>query len=158
VDGKREMLRHALATVAYRAGKTLRDPAPGFADFRAGPSSRSAVEILAHVGDLFDWALEMARGQEVWRDSVPLAWEREVERFHATLARLDGYLASEEPLGSPAEQLFQGPIADALTHVGQIGMLRRLAGAPVRGENYAKARIAIGRIGPDQAPPKREFD
>ena len=158
MNEKRELLRHTLATVAYRAARPLRDAPPGFAEFRAGPTSRAAGEILAHIGDLLDWALEMAKGRQTWKDSAPLSWENEAGRFYAALARLDAYLASEEPLATPEENLFQGPIADALTHLGQISMLRRLAGAPVRGENYARASIAAGRVGPEQNPPRREFD
>jgi hypothetical protein len=157
MDEKRELLRHTLATVAYRGGKTVRDAPAGFSGFRAGDTSRTAGEILAHVGDLFDWALALAEGKHVWHDSTPLAWDDEVERFFSALAAFDQYLAGNQALGFPAEKLFQGPIADALTHVGQIGMLRRLAGSPVRGENYFQADIAAGRVGASQAPPRREF-
>jgi len=157
MDDKREMLRHTLATAAYRGGKAIRDAPPGFAMFRAGETSRSAGEILAHVGDLFDWALSLARGTHVWHESEPLAWDREVERFFRTLAVFDAQLAGDTPLGTSPEKLFQGPVADALTHIGQIAMLRRLATAPVRGENYFKADITAGRVGKDQAPPRREF-
>jgi hypothetical protein len=156
--GRRAHLRHTLATLAYRGGKVLRDAPEGFSTFRLGPSSRTPGEILAHVGDLLDWGLALARGSHVWRDTPPQDWADDVTRFHEGLARLDGYLASPEPLGFPPERLFQGPIADALTHVGQLAMLRRLAGAPVRGENYFKADIQSGRVGVDQAPPRREFD
>jgi hypothetical protein len=99
----------------------------------------------------------MAKGEHRWRDSEPLDWELEVARFFAALERLDTYLASEAPLGSSAERIFQGPIADALTHVGQLSMLRRLAGSPVRAENYARATIVAGRVGTDQAQPLAEF-
>ena len=74
------------------------------------------------------------------------------------MTALDRRLASDEPLGFSPEKLFQGPIADALTHVGQITLLRRMAGSPVRGENYFKAAIAVGQVGPDQPTPRREFD
>jgi hypothetical protein len=129
-----------------------------FAEFRAAPGSRSAGEILAHVGDLLDWALSHARGKQVWRSSKPLPWKDEAVRFHAALASLDERLASSEPIACPEEKLFQGPIADAIWHVGQIALLRRLAGAPVRGENYYVADIHAGRVGADQAAAKKEFD
>lgn len=154
----RDLLRHSLAVVAYRGGKVLRDVPASFPAFRAGDGSRSALEILAHIGDLFDWALWLARGRHVWNESVPREWQAEVERFHRGLEMLDDVLTADEPLGFPAERLFQGPIADALTHIGQIAMLRRLAGSPVRGENYFKAEIVAGRTGPAQAAPRREFD
>ena len=150
-------LRHALATLAYRGGKTVRNAPAEFSNYHAGPSSRTAGQILAHIGDLLDWGLSLAQGQQRWQDSAPQAWEADVARFHAGLAAFDAYLASGAPLGCTPEKLFQGPIADALTHVGQIGLLRRLAGSPVKGENYFRADIEIGRLGPDQTPPKREF-
>jgi len=152
------MLRHTLATVAYRGGKALRGVPAGFAAFRAGPTVRTPGEVLAHIGDLLDWGLSLACGKQQWRSSEPLPWEEGVARFFAGLEALDGYLASEQTLGCPAEQLFQGPVADALTHLGQISMLRRLAGFPVRAENYLQATIQTGRVGAEQAPPKREVD
>jgi hypothetical protein len=158
MDEKREMLRHLLATVAYRGGKAVRGAPTEFATFRAGPTSRSPVEILAHVGDLYDWALSMASGAEKWHDSQPLAWDAEVDRFFRALAAFDAFLSSAHPLASSVERLFQGPVADSLTHIGQIALLRRLAGSAVRGENYSRADIVAGRVGRDQSPPHREFD
>jgi hypothetical protein len=152
------LLRHTLATLAYRAAKATRDVPAGFAAFRAAPTSRSAGEILAHMCDLFDWALHLAHGKHVWKDTTPTTWDADRERFFAALAAFDAYLASGQPLGRSPEILFQGPIADALTHTGQISMLRRLAGAPVRGEAYARAEIVSGRVTAEQAASKVEFD
>ena len=157
LDPKRELLRHTLATVAYRGGKTLRDAPESFASYVAGEGGRTPAQILAHMGDLFDWALSIAAGKQTWHDSKPLPWKQEVERFFAALKKFDDFLASSEPLHDPAEKLFRGPIADALTHVGQIAMLRRMAGAAMRGQNYHQAEIKAGRVGAEQAAPKREF-
>ena len=156
-DSARELLRHTVATLAYRAGKALRDAPPSFATFAVSPGSRTPEQIVAHMGDLFDWALSMAQGAQKWHDSAPQSWDAECQRFFRALEAFDEYLAGEEPLGTTVERLFQGPVADALTHTGQIGMLRRMAGAPVRGENYARADIARGRVGAEQAAPKAEF-
>jgi hypothetical protein len=157
-DPKRQLLRHAVATLAYRGGKTLRGAPAGFAEFRASEGTRTPGQILAHLGDLLDWALCIAKGKQEWHDSPPLSWDQEVQRFSAALRAFDDYLAAPLPLGSSPEKLFQGPVADALTHIGQIAMLRRLAGSPVRGENYFRADIAAGRVGLEQAAPVREFD
>jgi hypothetical protein len=154
----RELLRHALATLAYRGAKALRDAPPYFAAYPVAEGSRTPAQVLAHIGDLLEWALSMARGQQRWQKSAPLEWDAEVARFHAALEAFDAYLASDAPLALSAERLFQGPIADALTHVGQLTMLRRLVGSPVRGESYARADIVAGRVGPDQAAPRYEFD
>ena len=156
-DPKRDLLRHTLATVAYRGGKALRNAPDRFAEFQAGEGVRTPGQILAHIGDLFDWALSIVMGRRTWHNSTPLPWQEEVERFFATIKRFDDYLSSNEPLHASAEKVFQGPVADALTHVGQIGVLRRLALAPVKGESYYEADIQTGRVGADQPPPKREF-
>ena len=155
---ERDLLRHTLATLAYRAAKALRGAPPHFADYEVAAGSRTPAQILSHMGDLFDWALSLARGRQEWHDSRPLAWDDEIARFFRAVEEFDAYLASPEPLAAPAERLFQGPVADALTHTGQLTMLRRLAGSPVKGENYAKADIVSGTIGLKQPVPRREFD
>ncbi len=160
VADARAFLRHTLATLAYRCGKAVRGAPAEFASFKAGPATRTPAEVLAHIADLLDWAHWLAQGIKGGQNRKPLPWEAEAARFFAELKSLDDYLASDAPLGNPPEKLFQGPIADALTHTGQLTMLRRLAGVPVRGENYFRADIAAGRVGPDQVPPQlqNEFD
>lgn len=158
MDEKRAFLRHAVATVAYRGGKAVRGAPDTFAAYTPDGSPRTAGKILAHIGDLYDWALTQAKGAEAWTDSTPLPWNAEVERFHAALQRFDDYLASDAPLAASVEKIFQGAVADSLTHVGQLAMLRRLAGAKIKSENYARADIAAGRLGAEQPPARREFD
>jgi hypothetical protein len=158
MDERRELLRHAVATVAYRAAKALREAPAGFGGFDPGGSVRTPVALVAHVGDLFVWSLSLAEGRGEWRPAVPLPWEEEVERFFSSIAAFDAYLASDKPLACDVERLLQGPVADALTHVGQIMLLRRLAGANVKSENYFKADVAPGRVGAEQTPARREFD
>ena len=158
VEPARQLLRHTVATVAYRGAKALRDAPDHFSSFHIGDKTRTPGQILAHMGDLFDWALSMAKGQPAWRDSTPLPWDAELARFFAAVKEFDDYLASSELLSASAEGLFQGPVADALTHVGQIAMLRRLAGSPVKGENYFKAKVAVGHVGLEQSAPRREFE
>ena len=147
-----------MATLAYRGAKAIRGMPPAFSGFRASPTTRTPGEVLAHLCDLLDWALRFCKGEQRWTDSVAREWEADSRRFFEALGSLDAYLASEAPLGFPVEKLFQGPVADALTHVGQIAMLRRMAGAPVRGENYFRSDIAAGTVGPDQPAPRVEFD
>ncbi|MCX6145540.1 MAG: hypothetical protein NTZ35_20220 [Ignavibacteriales bacterium] len=151
------MLRHAVATMVYRGAKTLRDAPADFGAFRVKPASRTPVEIVAHMGDLFDWALSMVKGQEIWRSSSPQEWDREVARFYASVKEFDTHLANSSTVACPLERLFQGPIADAISHVGQLAMLRHLFGAPIKGENYFKADIGIGQVGPNQPAPRKEF-
>ena len=152
------MLRHTVATLAYRGGKAVRGAPPEFAAYRAAPGTRTPGEILAHIGDLLDWSLKLADGGHEFHESAPLPWDQEVARFFTALAAFDRRLAATEPPGCSEEKLFQGPIADTLTHVGQIAMLRRMAGCTMRGENYFRADITAGRVGSEQSAPAYEFD
>lgn len=152
------MLRHTLATLAYRGAKAVRGAPASFASFKESRTTRTPAQILAHIGDLLDWALSIAQGKEAWHNSKPKLWKLEVARFHAALAKFDRYLAGKSELSASCERIFQGPIADALTHVGQIAMLRRMEGCPIKGENYSRAKIEAGRVGAKQEKSKREFD
>jgi hypothetical protein len=147
-----------LATIAYRAAKVERDAPPGFADFALGKGARTPVEILAHMGDLLDWALGMARGSSEWAPQKPRSWRKEVERFHASLLALDRYLASDATIATSVEELFQGPVSDVLTHIGQLVMLRRQDLSPIRSEVYVKADITSGSVGIEQPKSPFEFD
>ena len=142
----RLFMRHALATLAYRAGKTVRGTPPAFGEYRASPNSPRCVEILAHMGDLMDWVLRMVQGAPSWTTATPLPWDQEI--------------ASGAPIRWEPGRVFQGGIADALTHTGQLAMLRRISGFKMKGESYARADIVVGRVGIDQTPadPKYEFD
>jgi hypothetical protein len=156
----REFLRHTVATVAYRAAKATRGAPATFADFHAGPSSRTPLEILAHMGDLFDWALSMATGEPKWNQAPPRAWDDERARFFAAVRSFDDFLSSDSEIQYDLTRLFQGPVADALTHTGQLAILRRLHGSPIKGESYNRADIEPGKVGIDQKPadPRYEFD
>jgi len=151
------LLRHTLATLAYRLGKVLRDVPADFGSFQPGSGVKTPVEILSHIGDLMDWALTLVEGRQAWHDAEPLPWPDAVARFYRSLAALDACVAEKGAGATTVEKLFQGPIADALTHTGQIAILRRMAGCPVKGENYAVAEIVAGRTGPEQSAPRREF-
>jgi hypothetical protein len=151
-------LRHILATLAYRAAKAIRDAPADFGGFRPAKGSRSAGEILAHMCDLMNWVLSQAQGEERWRNSKPRAWQDDAARFFQALTAFDEYLASDGALHAAPEHMFQGAVADALTHTGQIAMLRRLAGARILGENYSVAKIETGRTGAEQHKGVREFD
>jgi len=155
MDEKREFLRHSLATVAYRATRALEGAPEHFAGFDG--TGRLPVNILAHMGDLFDWALTIAVGQEQWHATQPQAWQDEQHRFFSSLQAFDSFLASDGKLHAPVERLLQGPVADALTHVGQLAMLRRLSGSPTRGEDFYLADITAGQVGAEQPVPVKPF-
>ncbi len=155
MDPEREFLRHTLATLAYRAARALEGAPEEFAWYTG--AGRTPAEILAHMGDLFEWALSIAQGKETWHDSEPLPWAEEKRRFFAALTAFDVVLARREPVHGDLERLFQGPIADALSHTGQLAMLRRLAGSRIAGENYYVARIEMGQAGEEQPDPVKTF-
>lgn len=155
MDEKRQLMRHALATVAYRAARALAGAPEDFGVFDS--AGRRPVEILAHMADLLDWSLTAVQGHMLWHTSKPLAWDEEQKRFFAALRALDDALAADQPVHAPAERLFQGPVADVLTHVGQLAMLRRLAGSPTRGENFYVAAIEAGQVDAEQLEPIEPF-
>lgn len=154
----RAALRQLAATLAYRAAKVLRDVPPSFASYSCGDSTRTPVRIVAHMGDLMAWGVTIADGDIKWSAGGSDDWDREVARFFDGLAALDRALAADGPFKGSVDKLIQGPLADALTHVGQLALLRGMAGAPVKPESYARAKIEAGRVGPDQAAPGYEFD
>lgn len=153
-----EFLRHMLAALAYRAAKTMRGAPKSFSHFKPAPTTRTPSEIVAHMGDLLDWSLTLIRGQGKWVASEPLDWGSEKSRFFASLKRFDDALASGEPIKIEMQRLFQGPIADAFTHTGQLAMLRRMSGNPMKGESYARADIVAGRVGFEQTPPEPRYE
>jgi hypothetical protein len=135
-----------VATVAYRCGIAVLDAPEGFAAFRVSDGMRTPAEVLAHVGDLLEGSLHLLRGELVYLTSSPLPWVAEVSRFFSAARELDSHMESGAPPACPVEKLIQGPVGDALTHVGQLVMLRRLAGSPVRVESYFTAEIIPGRV------------
>jgi hypothetical protein len=156
-SGQRDLVRHILATIAYRGGKALRGLTAEQASARACDGARSIHEIVAHIGDLLAWSVSLVQGREAWSNSAPDDWVADIERFYSGLAAIDEHLAADTPIAVPLENLLQGPLADTLTHIGQIAMLRRIAGVPVKGENYFAASVRAGEVGRDQAAPEYEF-
>lgn len=157
-DAARTAVRHLAATLAYRAAKVVRDAPPEFAHSTFGRATRRPVRIVAHMADLMEWAVSLAQGGYTWKAGGGDDWEVEVRRFFTGLAELDRLLAADSAFAGSTDKLIQGPLADALTHVGQLAMLRGMAGAAIRPESYARAEIVAGRVGLDQAPPGKEFD
>ena len=146
LDSKREVLRHMVATVAFRGGVAIRDAPENFARFQAHETTRTPAEILAHIGDLLEGSLHLLKGEMVFLTSTPLPWQDEIKRFFSAVKNLDSFLATDAPLALPVEKLVQGPVGDALTHVGQIVMLRRMSGNPIRPEPYFTAEIIAGEV------------
>jgi hypothetical protein len=152
---KREFMRHALASLAYRASRALEGAPDEFGGFSG--CEKTPVQILAHMGGLFEWSLSIAEGHERWKNSEALPWAEEKARFFAALTAFDAYLAGTEPVHAELERLFQGPVADAINHVGQLAMMRRLAGYKIPGENYYVADIKAGQVGAEQPAAVRTF-
>jgi hypothetical protein len=144
-DPKRDILRHLVATIVFRGNVAIRDAPDDFAGFKIEESVRTPGEILAHIGDLLQGSAYLLKGEMIHLNSSPLPWNEETARFFSAARDLDSFLASDAPIEIPIEKLTQGPIADALTHIGQIIILRRAAGSPVRTEGYFQAEIGPGR-------------
>jgi hypothetical protein len=145
-NSKRELLRHLVATIAFRTKVAVADSPADLADFKINETIRTPGQILAHMGDLMQGSMSLMKGDFVYINSVPLPWKAELTRFFSVVKEFDTFLASEATLRQPIEKIVQGPIGDALTHVGQIVMLRRAAGSPIRPELYFTAEITPGEM------------
>jgi hypothetical protein len=144
---KKDFFRHFLATIAYRARKVIFGSPADFGTFDTDHGVRKPVEILSHMSNILQHAQSFFITTETTRISVG-TWEQEVERFFRVLSELDKLLATgTEPKGRTAEQLLQGPLADAMTHIGQLAMLRRMASAPIPKEDFDEATIRLGDVG-----------
>lgn len=155
MDDERRLLRHFLAALAYRTQKALRDAPADFGTFEAGERVRRPSDILRHMTSVLGYARTYFEGGSYPHRPKPLpSLDDEIERFHAMLGALATHLEQGTPLaGTTPERLLQGPFADAMTHAGQLAMLRRLAGAPVPPEDFIVAEISADVLGPDQPPP-----
>ena len=153
MDETRRVLRHFLAALAYRTQKAVRDAPAGFDRFSAGAGTRTPGELLRHMTSVLGYARTFFIGGVYQPDPVP-SFEAEIERFHGMVADLSGHLKSGTPLRELThDQLLQGPFSDAMTHAGQLALLRRLAGSPVASENFLFADISIDRLEATQPTP-----
>ncbi len=156
MDRDRELLRHFLAAIAYRTQKALRGAPASYPDFAAGKQVRTPVEILRHMTSLMGYVRSLFLGGSYpVKPRVLESFQDEITRFHEMLQEVGMLLESGAPLSTTTEQLLQGPFADVMTHVGQLGLLRRLADSPVAPENFIYAHMDGKRLGPDQAMPAR---
>lgn len=149
----RVLLRHFLAALAYRTQKALRDHPADFGDFRAGPNVRTPHELLWHMTGVIGYARTFMRGGTFAPPRLA-TMEAEIERFHATLELLALDFADPTSAASISdEQFLHGPLADTMTHVGQLALLRRLAGAPVPSENFIYADVRAANLSATQSLP-----
>ena len=149
----RELLQHFLGALAYRTQKALRDAPESFADFRIAPTARTPFELVWHMTGVIGYARTFLNGGEFAPPRLA-AFADEVKRFHETMAALsdDFGNTSLTPRITDA-QFLQGPLADAMTHAGQLAMLRRLHGSPVPSENFIFAKVSAGNVGHEQPLP-----
>jgi hypothetical protein len=153
MDDQRKLLRHFLAALAYRTQKALRGAPPGFSKFRAAPQVRTPHELIHHMDSVLGYARTFFIGGS-YRPPVFPDFDSTVAHFHETLTDLARHLeVGTEMHGITPEILLQGPFADAMTHAGQLAMLRRMAGSPVPPENFIFATISPANLGPDQPSP-----
>lgn len=147
-----DLLRHFLAAIAYRTQKALRDAPASFPDFDAGHQVRTPAQILRHMTSVLGYARTFFIGGTYRPDPLP-TFSEEMTRFHHMLEDLAGHLSSDTQMALSPEQLLQGPLSDVMTHVGQLALLRRLAGTPIPPENFVMADVNRDRLGMNQALP-----
>ena len=154
MEDRRKLLNHFLAALAYRTQKALREAPEDFGSFRIGEGVRTPAELVRHMASVLGYARTFFVGGRYWPEPLE-SFAEEVERFHEMIGLLAQHLRNGDAFleGMTEERLLQGPFSDAMTHAGQLALLRRLAGAPVPPENFIVAEIREERLGPDQAEP-----
>jgi hypothetical protein len=150
---QQKLVQHFLAAIAYRTQKALRGAPESFVDFRAGSNVRTPHELVWHMTGVLGYARTFFHGG-IWQPEKLESFTEEVTRFHQVLEALGTDLEKESPARDLSlEKLLQGPLADAMTHVGQLAMLRRLAGFPVPPENFIRAAIDSSNLSANQPMP-----
>jgi hypothetical protein len=153
MNDKRALLRHFLAALAYRTQKALRDAPADFGSFRVAEGVRTPAELVRHMTSVLGYARTFYLGGRYRPDPLPSLAD-EITRFHEMVHDLAGHIETGTLLQDISEErLLQGPLSDAMTHAGQLAMLRRLAGDPIAPENFVVADIDAQRLGPDQPRP-----
>ena len=154
MEDKRKLLNHFLAALAYRTQKALREAPEDFGSFRVVEGVRTPAELVRHMASVLGYARTFFVGGH-YRPEALASFNEEIERFHEMLGLLAQHLRNGDALreGMTEERLLQGPFSDAMTHAGQLALLRRFAGAPVPPENFIVAEIKEERLGPDQPKP-----
>ncbi len=153
MDYKRAMLRHFLGAIAYRTQKALRGAPPEFAGFRAAAGVRTPHQIVFHMNSVLGYARTFFSGGE-WKPKIKDSFDSEIEEFHKILDSLKTHLEQGTPFeNTTPEKMLQGPFSDAMSHAGQLAMLRRLFGSPVPPENFIVAKIGGDNVGINQAEP-----
>lgn len=159
MGSKREMLRHCLAALAYRTQKALRNAPADFGEFRVAPDVRNPRELVKHMTNVLGYARTFFIGGEYRPPSLPTL-DEEVERFHEILDSLSSHFSTGEFSTMSPERFLQGPLSDAMSHAGQLAMMRRLYDAPVPPENFIMADIHANNVSehqPDPVSPDEEW-
>ena len=152
---KRYMLCHFLASIAYHTQKALRDAPAGFESFRIGAKSRTPQELIKHMDSVLGYARTVFIGG-AYKNTILPTMQLQVEQLHKTIEDLAKHFANGKVLNDVTEeQLLQGPLSDAMTHIGQISFLRRLHGSPVPSEDFVYAKISAENLGVNQELPAR---
>ncbi len=156
MDDSPHMVRHFLAALAYRFHKAVKDAPEGFAELDAGHGIRSPLAIVHHVNGVLGYARVVLETGDLdhWHEVPRLGWREQLALVHQTLEAIDALLAADRRIDpDKLQRLLQGPLADAMTHVGQLAMLRRVAGSPIHAESFYKADIRAGQVGEAQPEP-----
>ena len=152
MSNKSEMLRHFLASITYRATKAIKNVPETYPAHDLGKGVKTPLRILHHITGVLTYAHSFFEHYDTTHIDVK-SWDAEVGEFYSILSKLDKSIQEKKPKEVTEEQLLQGPLSDAMTHIGQLSMLRRLADSPLPSENFIFADVRKGAVGPNQPDP-----
>ncbi|MGD8566066.1 MAG: hypothetical protein PVF96_06935 [Candidatus Bathyarchaeota archaeon] len=146
------MLRHFLASIAYRATKAIKDAPEIYPNLYIGKGVKTPLRIVHHITGVLKYAHSFFEHYDTTYSDIK-SWDAEINDFYNILRQLDKSLQKKKPNQVTEEQLLQGPLSDSMAHVGQLLLLRRMADSPVPSENFIFADIKKEKVGPDQPEP-----
>lgn len=140
--GGAETLRCYLAGLVFRFEHVTAGTGEEFAKFEAGHGVRTPQQIVRHMTGLVLLARDQFE-EVAGRRPEPLPWPEEKSRFVATVWDFDTLVSKGSGLREDRSipsmaHVWNGPLSDLMTHVGQLATLRRLAGDPVPAVRYSQ--------------------
>lgn len=113
--------------------------------FRPADDVMSIRELVKHIWGLVNWVRISVQGEPHRRPMEIVSVRSDIlEMLHelrtAVSEMNDDELSEVTIEGNPLWNIINGPVSDALTHVGQINSFRRLNGNPV-----PRANVFLGR-------------
>ncbi len=135
-------IQHFLKVLSYRFEKAIHNAAESYPKHASGHGIRTPLELLGHMNGVLEFAISSLKNQP--RRNIPeQSWQEQITLYYEKLKELNQLMQENSFDTDTLERILQGPLADAMTHIGQLAMMRRLANSAIAGENYFAADMSL---------------